>query len=193
MVNNSEQIRELLKFPDENSFYFLEVIKRHKENPEMLTGQKLIRDFTIRSFEEYDELLPKIVELCEEHTARAYLRLNLRNDKNIAFAFNVALAQILKDEQYSRLGNLYTKIIGGNPSDPNKTWVIDLDGDEAKPERCNEIADFIRSLREDAIVAILPTLNGVHLIARPFNRAFLSRRFPSIDVHKDNPTILYAP
>lgn len=193
MINNTSTIRDLLKFPTEHSFYFLEIIKRRKENPEMERGQKLIKDFYIYSFEEYDELIPKVIELCEEHNARAYFRLNLRDAKKIAFRYNVAVGEVLINESYKSLPKLYASIVGGNQSDPDKTWVIDLDGEEAEPQFYIPLLNDIVTLRQDAIVALLPTLNGMHVISRPFNRNEFGKKYPKIDVHKDNPTIMFAP
>jgi len=193
MINNIQTIRDLLKFPSENSFYFLEIIKRRKENPEMERGQKLIKDFYVYSFEEYDELVPKVVALCEEHNARAYFRLNLRNAKAVALRYNVAVGTALLNESYKALPKLYASTVGGTQSDPDKTWVIDLDNEEALPEFYTPMLNFIGSLRENAVVALIPTLNGLHIIARPFNRMEFAKIYPNVDIHKDNPTIMYAP
>lgn len=193
MINNIDTIRALLKFPTEHSFYFLEIIKRRKENPEMERGQKLVKDFYIYSFDEFDALVPKVIDLCNEHNARAYFRLNLRNAKAVALRYNVAVATAMLNEAYKSLPKLYASTVGGTCSDPDKTWVIDLDGDEAQPEFYTEMLNDVIALREDAIVALIPTLNGLHVITRPFNRAEFGKKYPKIDVHKDNPTIMYAP
>jgi hypothetical protein len=39
----------------------------------------------------------------------------------------------------------------------------------------------------------VPTKNGIHLITNPFNLNAFKFGFPNIDVHKNNPTILYIP
>lgn len=43
----------------------------------------------------------------------------------------------------------------------------------------------------DKILAVIPTLNGVHLITKPFNLQKFKELYPLIDVHKNNPTLLY--
>jgi len=38
----------------------------------------------------------------------------------------------------------------------------------------------------------VPTKSGVHIITRPFNLKKFKEKYPNVDVHKDNPTILYS-
>ena len=37
----------------------------------------------------------------------------------------------------------------------------------------------------------IKTKSGIHIISAPFNLQKFREEFPDIDVHKDNPTILY--
>ena len=39
----------------------------------------------------------------------------------------------------------------------------------------------------------VPTKNGYHILVTPFNPNLFKDKFPKIDLHKDNPTILYIP
>jgi hypothetical protein len=43
------------------------------------------------------------------------------------------------------------------------------------------------------IVSTVPTKSGYHLITLPFNVQKFREKFPDIDVHRNNPTILYIP
>ena len=40
--------------------------------------------------------------------------------------------------------------------------------------------------------ARIPTKSGIHLISKPFNMNTFKKKYPNIDVHKDNPTILFC-
>ena len=42
-------------------------------------------------------------------------------------------------------------------------------------------------------VTIIPTKNGSHIIMRAFNLQRFREKYPDVDVHKNNPTILYCP
>jgi hypothetical protein len=204
-VNNVQKIRELLKFPDKNSFYFLEVLKRKKENPNLEKHAKLIRDFYIYSFEEFDVVAEKAIQLCEENNARAYFRLNMRDAKKIAFQYNKRLSELLITEDYKNIPRSYAAVVGEFHSDPDKTWIVDIDNPEGGTfidyQSVDEVAKDIKEIyakyaKEDAlpvIVATLPTKNGTHLITRPFRLDMFNKQWTDIDVHKDNPTILYVP
>ena len=51
-----------------------------------------------------------------------------------------------------------------------------------------------RDVRMFYLKAEIPTKNGVHLIVeRSFNLQKFKEAFPNIDVHKNNPTVLYVP
>ena len=56
----------------------------------------------------------------------------------------------------------------------------------------DELRSFIADKEDDTIYSI-PTKNGLHLICRPFNSAKFCHKYPEVDVHKDNPTILFVP
>jgi hypothetical protein len=191
-VNNSTTIKSLLKFPTPNSFYFLEVIKRRKENPDLPKHAKLIKDFFIYSPEEFDKCTEKAIELCEEHNARAYFRLNLRDSKKVAFQYLKRISELLITEDYKAIPRSYAAVAGEFHSDPDKTWVIDLDGEQANAQGQAMVLNQITVLNPDAVVALLPTLNGLHIISRPFRLDTFRKVLPDVDVHKDNPTVLYA-
>ena len=201
-IDNTNLIRPLLKFPNENSFYFLEILKRRKENPEMTRHAKLIRDFYIYSFKEFDELMPRIIELCEENNARAYFRLNVRDSEKIALQYNKRLAELLITKDYKAIPKAYPSVVGEYHSDPEKTWVIDLDKEgDTEDDFLNWITNYAileaKFKNEGVWVAAIDTRNGVHLITRPFRldtfREWAKASMIEVDVHKDNPTLLYIP
>jgi hypothetical protein len=193
MVDNFEQIRNLLTFPSETSFYFLEIIKRRKDNPEMNRHQRLVKDFYIYNLEDFDRLEGNIIDTCDEHNARAYFRLNLRDTKKIAQLYLKRFADVFITEDYKNIPKLYASVTGEFHQDPDKKWIVDLDGEQASLEGQAKILNSIVRLNPDAIVALLPTKNGLHIISRPFRLDVFRGEFPEVDVHKDNPTMLYCP
>jgi hypothetical protein len=196
MVNNVDQIKPLLKFPTTNHFYFLEVIKRRKENPEMEKGTKLIKDFFVYSLEEFDKVVEKMIELCDLHNARAYIRLNVRNAEKIAFKYNQRLAETLTNGEWKSIPNLYSSVVGKHQAEEKgeKTWIIDLDDEQAKPEFYTKVLNVVTGLNPEAVVALIETKNGLHVVCKPFRRDKFEEIYKgTIDIHPDNPTILYVP
>lgn len=192
MVNNIKAIRDLLSFPDENSFYFLEIIKRRKENPDLDSHARIVKDFYIYSLKEFDKVAVKAVDLCEEHNARAYFRLNLRSSEKIAFQYLKRVSELLITKDFKHIHKAYNSVVGEFHADPVKKWVVDLDGEEAQPIFYTEVLNTIVKLNPEAIVALIPTKNGIHIISKPFNMLEFRKSYPNIDIHKDNPTIMYC-
>jgi hypothetical protein len=197
MINNFKQIRNLLTFPNDNSFYFLEIIKRRKENPEMTRHAKLIKDYYIYSLEQFDKYELDIRNQCQLHNARAYFRLNLRDSKKVAHQFLKRIADLLITEDYKAIPNSYASVTGEYHSDPDKKWLIDIDGEgEDLDHQVTDIVlaiDKITGGNPDTVITKIRTKNGVHLITRPFRLDVFKGEHPTVEVHKDNPTILYVP
>ena len=76
MADNFDQINTLLDFSEQNTFYFIQILKRRKENPDMRTGVQVIDNFYVYGPNDLEKLREKIVERCVKHNARAYINLN---------------------------------------------------------------------------------------------------------------------
>lgn len=200
MIDNFELIKPLLTFPNENVFYFLEIIQRKKENPQLERHAKLIRDYYLYSEDDLEKLKPSIIENCEKYNARAYLRLNPRDAYRIALYTQKKIADLLLEGNYKAVQNAYPKVVGQHSwtgGELRKTWLIDLDDMWADTPMVDEIEKFINTLQPydvpNKVLARIPTKNGIHLITTPFNKKEFKDEYPETDLHTDNPTILYVP
>lgn len=234
-MNNFEKIKEILKFENKNDFYFIQILKRRKDNPEMDRDVKVIKSFYIFSQKELDDLEPIITTLCENENARAYIRLNRRNleavgfellkeriksleinnDNGILFADISYLTAMLSRKHFddilstftstSQDRKLFDSVCGSSPHDKDKTWIVDIDYEDVpmgshvktEPWDIDEINEMLINLQtatgKEPLMIKIPTKNGYHLITRPFNIQTFGNAYRSrIDVHKDNPTILYC-
>jgi hypothetical protein len=43
----------------------------------------------------------------------------------------------------------------------------------------------------DKIIGVIKTLNGCHLITKPFNIVQFREKYPDVEVKKNSPTLLY--
>ena len=64
MINNFEQIRKILKFEDDY-FYFIQIIQRKKEHPELGSNNRIIRSYMISSEEKFDKNISEFVYMCD--------------------------------------------------------------------------------------------------------------------------------
>lgn len=197
MRNNFQLIKPILNFDSPEDFYFLQIIKRRKENPDLSTNMKLIDNIFIYSLSEFDELEPKIIQICSMHNARAYLRINRRNTKQIALQTMRKLSEILISGDYKSAKSAYLSAAGEYHSEPKKRWLIDID--EQDLHLIGEIRSTIENLQKSMpktgyqIIREIPSSTGIHIITNPFNLNEFKKKFPKIDIHKDNPTLLYIP
>ena len=79
--DNFNLIRPLLNFESSDDFYFIQIMQRRKDNPDMKTGVKIIKEFYIDNLEQFDNKQDQIIEMAHKYNARATIRLNKRSYK----------------------------------------------------------------------------------------------------------------
>lgn len=196
MIDIYDKIRHLLTFESEDDFYYLQILQRKKDNPELGNNSRVIKNYYIKSLDYLDSRYDEIKKLCDMFNARAMLRLNKRSWKNVAFKTMINLANVMSNEQYTFASKAHDKAIGNGHNDKDKKWIIDIDGDvdENFLDGLRIVITFAISPSDDnRIICELPTKNGLHLITSPFNLHEFRKYYPEIDVHKDNPINLYIP
>ena len=194
MINNFDLISSKLKFENENEFYFLQIIQRKKEVPDLGSNNRVIKTYYVYSLEKLEKYKVEIIELCNLFKARAYIHLNRRNSRILALEMLELLAKNIKSGDYNQLGNLYNSVCGHHHSDKDKTWIVDLDSKEFKDK--HDVWKAIRQCEPLDVKKMLfevETKNGFHLITRPFNSKTFGDLLPGVEIHKNNPTILYLP
>ena len=82
MVNNYEKIKNLMHFEVEGDVYYVQVMQRAKDG---FVKDRIIRDYHIHNFDQFERDFKDMVEMCNSWNARAMIRLNQRNtlDANI--------------------------------------------------------------------------------------------------------------
>ncbi len=203
-MNNFDQIRGMLDFSIPGTFYFLQILKRRKDNPDLGKDMIHIADYYIDSLTKYDDLKPMIIRQCESENARAYFRLNRRGEKRVASEALKLMVEYVLSENYKPARSVYASCAGKYPSEPNKTWIVDLDWDGIPHGFTKDIyidsvifsiEAITKSYKPEVVQNItrIQTMNGMHLIVSPFRLDEFEKHWPKIDVHKDNPTCLYQP
>jgi hypothetical protein len=195
MINNLEKIKPLLKFKNPGDFYFLQILKRRKDNPGMKGDARCIKNFYLYSVEELDQAWSDIVDFCSRHRARAYIRLNVRNSEKIALMSLKKIVDHIASGNTRAVDHVYESVCGEHNSETQKKWIIDMDNiGEGDIEEVEETVKSIWDNHSDngEFFAYLPTRNGIHIIVSPFNRFRFAEKLKH-DVQMDNPTVLYIP
>lgn len=193
MINNFNIISDLLKFTDDDDFYFLQLISRKKENNDLSKSQKLYRTWYISSVDYLLRRESEMIKMSNYFNARLYINLNKRNYKKVAMQTAKIILDDMSNGDFKHARRAFDTACGRYISDDDKSWIIDID---EKGRMSNDILRFIENECEpigQKFKTIIPTKNGYHLIVSPFNVKKFNNEFPDIDVHKNNPTILYIP
>ena len=196
VINNFDSINPHLSYESDEDFYFLQIIKRRKDNPDLERSEKTIRNFYLYQGD-IEKFKDTIIKLCIDNNARAYLYLNKRNIKDVVFEANVLLAGYMKSGTYKAIHNLMDKAIGNKHSDNEKKWILDIDSkDDELVSRYLVTAIESNPPGKFHLYNKIETLNGYHLITTPFNTEKFSQlcamyKLDNIEIHKDNPTLLY--
>jgi hypothetical protein len=196
LMDNFQIIASILRQKDmtEDNFFFLQILKRKKDNPEMDVHVMNLDNFFLKNVEDLFRKEARIKELCDKNNARAYIRLNKRSKKQVALQTLKLIAENVASENYE-IKNCHLSVCGQFHADENKSWVVDVDGDIDNSYLDGVYLVIDRLIRETGrtpSVHTVPTKNGRHIITQPFNLK-LFKDIYSIDVHKDNPTLLYCP
>jgi len=170
MINNFQAIRDLLTFGDEDKFYFIQIFKRRKDNPDMKKDMVIIDNYFVYELEHFNGLEEKIIKQCNDNNARAYIRLNRRSAKQVALKTLGRIAKMIEDENYKHVKRAYLSCAGEYHKEEDKTWIIDLDrngaSDEAYDAYINSVVftaqGLIQETEKDDTIRFIPTKNGMH-------------------------------
>lgn len=200
MVDNLNLIKPFLVFESEDDFYYLQILQRKKENPNLGSNSRVIKSYYIKSLDYLENRYEEIKVLCNTFNARAMLRLNKRSWEKVAFKTIVNVANSTGNKEYEFIRKSYDKACGNGHNDKQKKWILDIDFD--KESRCNEddIEAYCTTISNcqpfgRKVLAKIPSKNGLHIITTPFNIQEWKKhgRENLVDIHKDNPTNLYIP
>ena len=194
MIDNFELIKSLLRFPSDDIYYHLQILRRGKDHPELPAANKVIKSYFVCSLESLDYLEQEIKDLCKFFGARAYINLAPKSIKKTTMLQLKYLAQRAYEGDFKKIWKSWNTCAGEIKGEEPR-WIIDIDDmvTEIGPilDTINEI-DPIDPFGYSKFIAEIPTKSGCHLITTPFNLQQFKEKYPDIDVHKNNPTLLYC-
>lgn len=204
MTDNFDLIKPLFYFNEGNDmFMHLQVIRRGKDHPDLPCANKTIQTYYVQSEKHLDKIKDEVIQLCEMCCARAYINVAGKDFECLAKLANFKLSERIYNGDFKKIYKLFNSAAGELKSRTTR-WVIDIDDVSYKEEILKWLDKYFEeelnngfhgvSIRMFYLKAEIPTKNGIHLIIeRSFNLQKFKEAFPEIDVHKNNPTILYIP
>lgn len=194
MIDNFELIKSLLKFPNDDIYYHLQILRRGKDHPELSAANRVIKPYFICSLESLDYVEQEIKDLCKFFGARAYINLAPKSIKKTTMLQLKYLAERAYIGDFKKIWKSWNTCAGEIKGEEPR-WIIDIDNPLEKMIYWWDIKKYINEECEpigDKTITIIPTKNGNHLITTPFNLQQFKEKYPDIDVHKNNPTLLYC-
>ena len=188
---------------DEGEFFFVQILVRGKDGHHVSGNNKnrLVKYYTITSKQQLLDLKKEIIEISKAVTGRAYIHPAKRSFKEVA---NVALeltAHTYVSQNWAGMRSVFSTAAGKFFMTKDKKYIVDIDDVDLTTvegqHRVEMISERIKEIRgkggnnADKVCLAVPTKSGVHLITHPFDVGTFQKSFPNIDVHKNNPTLLY--
>jgi hypothetical protein len=194
MIDNLNKVLPFLHFDSSDDFYYLQILQRKKENPQLGSNSRVIRNYYIKSQQYLLDRYEEIKTICNATNARAMIRLNKRSFEKVGFKALQNMANTMVNREYDFLMKSYDRACGLGHNDPIKKWILDIDF-VPLPVEIEGITHFINSIEPigPKVIDTIPSKNGVHLITTAFNTEVFRKQYPDVEVQKDNPTNLYIP
>jgi len=195
MIDNLEVIKPLLNLSEKGDFYSLMILKRKKDQPEGERDNhqsvRTIKTYCIDSIDHLEKRYNEIKQLCEMFKARAYIHVQKQNHSDVSLDMLALLAERIKNGVKNQKG-LFDSVVGQIKTH-EKRWIIDVDTKDKQFLR-----DITMDLMEiqpvgNKVEKVIPTKNGFHLITCKFNVMEFKEKYPDVEIHKKNPTLLFLP
>jgi len=204
MVDNFEQIKKLLTFNSDDEFYFVQILQRKKDNPGGVNGSnnssRLIKAYYITSLEQLDRDKEEMIFFANHFNARVGINLNKRSFYKTAFNTLKHIAEQMHNKDFKQVKRAWNTSCGIH-NGGDKIWLLDVDKLEdwikynGEKDRYNQINTLITNSQPygHKCIAKIPSKNGYHLLVTAFDTREFVKKFPEIEIHKNNPTNLYIP
>lgn len=181
---------------DQGDFFFVQVMQRNKEKNNVGSSGYVIKDYHFFDKETFLSKKEEITTLCKAFNARAYFWINPRNCKEVQYEIIREALEAIELETH-KLFKCVSRALGRKRCNKYKSkWILDFDTKDWS--FINKYLDLVRKCRPNVnkILYYVPTVNGIHVITlgfdlEQFKQELAIAKLDNIDIHKDNPTILY--
>lgn len=202
-IDNFKEIVQFIQTKDLNlnDFFFVQIIKRNKDNPSIKENE-VIKTFNVKDSYQLLSLKDEIICLCEALNARCYINVNKRNAKIISSIIAKTCIDFIGEKnRFIDFNKEINSIIGKVHSEDRnyQKYIIDIDvKDESLISKYEELLLKTYKERKGKPKWIkLNTINGIHIIANVFDyKLFYTfcdiEKIEKPKVFTDNCALLYA-
>lgn len=202
-VNNFDLITPYLNFaPNNRSIVLVWLVSRKKDGSTKVKGSnrvRTIKSYHFQSMEHFLEKREEIITICKTFHCRAYICMNPKALLKVLFTLaDIVMGTIkgtIENTIPVSLKGILDSAIMKTAASSNKLWIVDVDKkDENLLKKVTDVVQNSRSGYDNNILCQVPTVNGLHLITRPFDVRDFQAKIDSQDaeIKKDALTLLYA-
>lgn len=184
LIDNFDKVAKLLTFNSSDDFYFVQIIKRFKDNPHddkrkgnYNDGAWYLNSWRIRSVDELMQLKPEIIKIAEANNARAYITINSRSEQ----ATNQQIIKVRamsnrNSKEYKHAEDIVPAQAKPSSRHTAKNWVgqrlrffIDIDPPQEMPkflipQLISGVKDIIKHLNMEIIEEYSTPSGGYHIV-----------------------------
>lgn len=204
MINNFEQIKKLLSFNSADEFYFVQILQRKKDNKDnpnveylgTNNSSRLIKAYYITSIEKLERYEKEMIALANLFNARVGINLNKRSFYKTSFNTLKKIAEQLHNKEFTSVHRSWNTSCGIHNDIEDKIWLLDFDYKPTNPDWYIDIKGFLYGLQPicvNKVIDFVPSNNGIHVITKGFDTREFVKKYPDVEIHKNNPTNLYIP
>ena len=186
--------------PDE--FYFVQLLVRGKDGHHVSGNNKnrLVKYYTITSKEQLMSLKEEMINISKAVTARVYIHPQKRSFKEVAGIALELTAHTYVSQNWIGMRSVFSTAAGKSGIQKDKKYLIDVDDVSSIDDPIiQKIKDALFKVRgsggenSDKVLYIVSTKSGFHIITKAFDVEAFRKLIPEkqIDIHKNNPTLLY--
>lgn len=198
-VDNFALLRSMLKFPNNDTFYYVSIIQRAKDNPgKHIDYCNYLHYYFIRSLEQLDTLEPLIKAKCKETNSRAYIWLNARSAQAVAKYTEIYQKRHMP-RQYR--GHEMELAAGRSFKSPDRP-ICHFDIDTNDVNVYNDVIDQLEKNNVKIIAQYCSPSGGWHILTddqekvqkvdlKKFDGGKDKGRFATVGLEFDKPVILY--
>ena len=170
----------------EDEFLFGQIMVRKKDGSRFAkSNNQIIKDLVFRKKEDFETKKDQIVAITEALGARVYINLNPRKFSEIAIDTAGVCLDYIRNGSVVACRSAFSTACGKFKA-KRGTWVVDIDKEDLP-----YLTSILSFIPLDALVQQIPTVNGVHIITTGFDSRKLKEKYSDLDIHKNNPTLLY--
>ena len=165
VLDNYNELSPFIKFTDPDIFYFLQVLKRKKDNPEMKRSTIKVYSKFITRQDTFDRAYKDVKLICDTDNARAYLSIVPRSlekfTKECCLEDTRRVCSGSLDATYKMPDEiaLISKVV---KKDQN-IWLLDVDSG------VDEVLEYLKTKKELIFLGQVETFSGAHVFCKPFN------------------------